>query len=490
MRSRKRQSKREPGRSRAGSSDRLGGSTSTVAGGGTRRDFVVFGFLLLLLFAIYNANLRTISTDDTLPNRLLPFDLLLDHNLYLDRWIKPLLAEPLGPHGAYFAAKSHGRFISAYPITTPVFVAPLYVLPALWLSRHTPPLYPHSTSFFVAVITMEKLSASLIAAMSGAVLFLALRKVASRRVSLVVALIYGLASNTWTISSQALWRHGLTELSFAFLLWALLRPPDSRGTAFWAGLALAVASANMPFEAILIIPFLLYFGRGPWKNLLLFLAPLVALGSLVFAYNLYFFANLLGGYAGQSLGEAGGAHYSLLARLGIGLPGSLISPSRGLLCYMPWTAFSFWGAARLWKEKNPEWSRWLIVALAAIFVVPVMASDWWAGWCFGPRYATDLLPFLAWFLVPVWTSIGARRVLRWAFTATVAIALWVQVVGAFYYPEGYWDGLPVSVDYEPGRAWDWSDTQVMRSWRAGPAPPFLLDQWKMLLEPHPRAPHP
>jgi hypothetical protein len=449
-----------------------------------------FLFLLLLLLVIYNSNFRTIATDDTFPARFLPFSLLLDHSLYLDQWIQPRLAEPLGPNGLYFAAKSHGHWISPYPIITPVVVTPLYVLPAWWLSRQSPPLYPYSVGFLVAAVTMEKLSASLIAAMSGALLFLAFRKIASRNVSLVVALIYGLASNTWTISSQALWRHGLTELSFAFLLWALFRVPDSPSAPFWAGLALAVATANKPLEAILIVPFLLYFGRGQWKNWLLFLAPLVALGSLVFSYNLYFFANLLGVYSVQSLVTEGGAHFPFLARLGVGLPGLLVSPSRGLLVYMPWTAFAFWGAARLWKEKSPGWSRPLIVALAAVFVVQVGGINWWAGWCFGPRYATDLLPFLAWFLVPVWTSIRARPVLRLVFAATVAIALWVQVVGAFYYPAGNWDGWPVNVDLEPQRCWDWSDNQVQRSWRAGPAPPFLLNQWERLLQPRSGVPQP
>ena len=47
----------------------------------------------------------------------------------------------------------------------------------------------------------------------------------------------------------------------------------------------------------------------------------------------------------------------------------MLSPSRGVLVYMPWLAFSFWGAAKLWKEKSPGWSRPLIVALAAIHVV-------------------------------------------------------------------------------------------------------------------------
>jgi len=160
--------------------------------------------------------------------------------------------------------------MSVYPIMTTVVVTPLYVLPAWWLSRQSPPVYPYSLLFLLIVNTMEKISASLIAATSGVVLFLALRKIASRNVSLGVALIYGLASNTWTISSQALWRHGLTELSFAFLLWALFRLPDLPSAPFWAGLALAVATANKPLEAIPIVPFLLYFGRGQWKNWLPF----------------------------------------------------------------------------------------------------------------------------------------------------------------------------------------------------------------------------
>jgi hypothetical protein len=450
------------------------------------------GFLLLLLLVIYNSNFRTIHTDDSFPARFLPFSILLNHNLYLDQWVQPRLAQqPLGPSGKYFATQSHGHWISGYPIITPVLVTPLYVLPAWWISRQSPPIHPYSFTYIVIADTMEKLSASLIAALSGALLFLAFRKIASRNVSLAVALIYGLASNTWAISSQALWRQGLAELSFALLLWALFRLPDSSSAPIWAGLALALAAANRPQEAVLIVAFLLYFaGRRQWKNSLLFLTPLVALGSLAFAFNLHFFANLLGNLSVRQFGVEGGLHSLFLARLGVGLPGSLVSPSRGLLVYMPWVAFAFWGAARLWKEKSPGWSRPLIVALAAIWVIQVGGVEWWGGWCFGPRYFTDLLPFFAWFLVPVWASIRARPVLRVAFAATVAFALWVQVVGAFYYPAGNWNGSPVDVMLEPQRCWDWSDNQLRRSWRAGPAPLYLLDHWEMLLRARAGVPQP
>jgi len=253
---------------------------------------------------------------------------------------------------------------------------------------------------------------------------------------------------------------------------------------FLGGPCLAVAAANKPLEVILILPFLFYFGRRRWKSLLLFLAPLAGLGSLVLAYNLYFFARPLGGYPALSLvRDSGSAHFPILKRFVDGLLGSLVSPSRGLLVYTPWTVCAFWGAARLWKQNSPSWIRPLIVAMAATLVVQVGGGDWWGGFCFGPRYLTDLLPFMTWFLVPVLDSIRVRHGLRLVFAATVAIALWVQVVGAFYYPAGNWDGRPVNVSFEPKRCWDWSDTQLLRSWRAGPAPPMLLDEWERMLQP-------
>jgi len=437
------------------------------------------GFLLLLLLVIYNSNFRTIQSTDTFPTRFLPFSLLLNHNLYLDPWMELRLPQALGPSRSYFAQRVHGHWMSGYPIVTGVLVTPLYVVPAWWMSHLSPPLPQDSLGFLLIAYTMEKLSASLIAALSGALLFLALRKVASRNVSLAVALIYGLASNTWAISSQALWRHGVTELSFTFLLWALFRLPDSPSAPFWAGLALSVAAANKPLETILIVAFLVYFvGSRQWKKGLLFLTPLVSLGLLVLAYDLHFFARLVGVYNIPSLGDL--AHFHFWVRLGIGLCGTMVSPSRGALVYMPWVAFAFWGAARLWKENSPGWSRPLIVGLAAILAVTVVATGWWGGWCFGPRYFTDLLPFFAWFLVPVWDSIRVRPMLRVAFVATLAIALWVQVVGAFYYPAGNWDGWPDNVDLEQ-RCWDWSDNQLLRTWRAGPAPPLLLNMWESVL---------
>jgi hypothetical protein len=435
-------------------------------------------FLLLLLFVVYNANLRLIRIDDSLPSRLLPFSLLIDHSFALDNWVKPYLPGARGPYGIYYARIVSGHWLSAYPVATPLVILPLYVLPAWWISRQQ--LDPSSGDLLLQTVvdTMEKLSASLLAATSGVVLYLALRKVASRSTALAISLIYAMASSTWTISSQALWRQGLSQLSFAFLLWSLLTSPTARGYPFWAGFALAVAAANKPAYALFAALFFVYFARHERRGLARFSIPLVVIGLLVLAYNQHFFGRLLGGYPNPIAGAGTSpAHYPYRTTVFGGLAGLLLSPNRGLLIYTPWVIFSLWGAARMWKENTFGWARYVLVGIVAIVLLHAKLGSWWAGWCYGPRYLTDILPFLAFLLISIWPRIHSAPLVRTAFVLAVAAALWVQVVGATCYPRGGWDASPMSVDRDPKRLWDWSDTQISRSWRAGRAEPWLYYEW-------------
>ena len=141
---------------------------------GGRRLWVLL--LCGFLFLVYNSNLRKLSTGDTIPARLLPFSLLLDGSLYLDEWVEPYLKDELR-YGPYFVTESRGHWMSSYPILTSLLITPLYVVPAWWLSQQ-PDAVPASTISLIAD-TMEKLSASLIAALSAGMLYLALGKIVS-----------------------------------------------------------------------------------------------------------------------------------------------------------------------------------------------------------------------------------------------------------------------------------------------------------------------
>ena len=433
--------------------------------------------LCCFLFFLYNSNLRKLSTGDTIPTRLLPFSLLVDGSFYLDEWVEPHLQRRL-LHGPYFVTESRGHWMSSYPILTPLVIAPLYVVPAWWISQQ-PGAVPASTISLIAD-TMEKLSASLIAALSAGVLYLALGKVVSTPGSLLIALVYGMASSTWSVSSQALWTHGLTQLAFAFLLWALLRNPASWGYGFWVGLALAVAAANRPPNVLMAVALLIYFARRQRRQLLAFCAPLFVVGLGVLAYNLHFFGSVLGA-SPDALRTSGALDIFLQGSAGKGIAGLLLSPNRGLLMFMPWTIFALWGAVRLWRQRTFAWGPYVIGGAVAVCLLYAQYDHWWGGWCFGPRYLTDLLPFLAFFLVPVCPRMPGAPALLITFALAVVLAVWVQVVGTYYYPGGQWDTQPLDVDKHPERVWDWPDTTLSRNWQRGPAPPDLDERWRLFL---------
>jgi len=440
------------------------------------RDFVL---LVFLAFVVYNANFRLVRIDDSVPARLLPFNLALHATFYLEPWVEPYLPQARGIYGIYYAVKVGTHWLSVYPVILPVVITPLYVYPARWFSRmHIDPATGDLAAIAI-VDVMEKLSASLVAALSVGVLYLALRKVASRRSSLLLTLIYGVASSTWSISGQSLWRQGFTELSFALLLCALLRDSGSPGYAFWIGGVVALLAANAPHYIPFALLFSVFFLLRQPTRLWLFCVPLVIAGGLELAYNLHYFGSVVGAHGLPQSGSKPTFYHSW-----DGLAGLLISPSRGLLIFTPWVVFALWGMARAWRENKFGWERYLILGMAIVYSMHARMGSWWAGWCFGPRYLTDFLPLLVFFILPVWPAIRAGTILRVAFGVAVAVALWVQIVGACYYVplrKGSWDSFPISVDLDRRRLWDWQDTIISRSWHGKRAEPSLyFELWSLL----------
>ncbi|MDP9121263.1 MAG: hypothetical protein M3O15_07825, partial [Acidobacteriota bacterium] len=186
-----------------------------------------------------------------------------------------------------------GHAISLYPVVLPVLVAPLY-LPAVaylevrgWTEQ----------GLERAARIMEKLTASLLAATSVALLYLLLRRRAEPRAALLLALAFAFGTTTWVISSQALWQHGLAEVLIVGALLLITGPCTAR-RALAAGVLCGLIACNRPPDAILAAALGLH---GLWWARHLRLAPLLAAGAalpvgLVLAYNLSVVGRLAGGY--------------------------------------------------------------------------------------------------------------------------------------------------------------------------------------------------
>lgn len=408
--------------------------------------------IFLLLFTVYVLNFRLRGAGDSIPTRRLPFSLLREGNLDLDEFTWERDERGALP---YFVHYHGGHIYSVTPVATALVVSPLYLLPAWWLA-HERIGYDDVRARALEVV-MERLAAAILTALSAAVLLLALLRLTTWRWALALTLLYGLGTSSWSISSQALWAHALAQLTLALLCLLLIAPAPSRLALVGAGAAAAVSVANRPQTAVLaglVLLFLLAHQR--WRAL--WYAALPALAGVALAiYNHAIFNTVLGGYG--SLAPFSGA-------LPEGVAGLLVSPNRGLLVFTPIMAFALWGAVRVWRLAVPPWLRWLSVALLLHVLVYARFREWWAGYTYGPRYFSDVLPaliiFLVYGLVPYWRA-PAVRVLA-AALALYGVA--VQAIGVYAADDG-WNREPTPLERAPWRVWDWADLQIVRSARNG-----------------------
>ena len=415
---------------------------SLSSGGSIRfylRSWIAPILLGLFCFLVYNANLRQIGAGDTLPARYQPLILWHDGTLALDANAR-LVAHghpttsprdrPVYTDGqvTYFEPPTywmirtrHNQLASLYSVVTPLLVAPLYVPAVIWLDAHG---WEQPRIDRVAEV-MEKVSASLLASVASVLMFLVLRRDCLRW-SLPLAAAFAFGTNTWMISSQALWQHGTGELLIALALLLVVAPASPARTALLGAVCVLMA-ANRPPDALVAGAFVLFTVWSRRRNALWLLAGAAAPLAALLYYNLNFIGHFAGGYAlGKATPAAVFFRWDWSA-----VPGLLVSPTRGLLVFTPFLVFVPVGLIQRLRAQS---SRGLAVALslaAAAQLLLYSQMDWRGGVAWGPRYLTDLLPILVWMLAPA--PLVLRPLARGLLVLAMAASVAVQAIGAFWY---------------------------------------------------------
>lgn len=386
--------------------------------------------LFLGLNVVYHANLRPVDSGDSLPASLIPLSVMLDHSVTLDRF-----APWLKGHVWYTRSviqEAHGHYFSHYPIGGPILASPLYLPVALLGLRGWD---PGTLATFARIA--QKLTASAIAALSAVVLLALLKRITSAPWAWCLTLVYALATETWSISSQALWQHGPGELVIIASLYGLERWSVDRSRERWlwlSGVCAAAAFTIRPTNIVLVLA----LAAALWtahatiaQQIRLLVAPVIV-GSLLGAYNWYVFHRLSGGYAVTQVKG------SIL----MDLAGLLLSPARGLLIYTPVALFAlcafFRGASEVRRGHKPlliAAVAFLILESAAIAGSMVISRSivWWGGYCWGPRMLTELVPPLI-VLMAFGVSVIERPWPRAAFAALVLYSVLIQALGVFFIP--------------------------------------------------------
>jgi hypothetical protein len=432
----------------------------------------------LVCFLIYNANLRQIGAGDTVPARYLPLILWHDRTLELGANARlvahghsmlPNRNRPAGAGGkvTYFEPPSYWmirtrqhQLASVYPMVTPLLVAPLYIPAVIWLNAHgwEPPQIDRVAEL------MEKISASILASVASVLMYLVLRRDGTRW-SLPLAMVFAFGTNTWMISSQALWQHGTGELLIALGLLLALAAASPMRTALLGGVCVLMA-ANRPPDALVAGAIGLFIVWSRRRSAVWLLAgAAVPLAALLY-YNVNFIGHVAGGYALEKPPK------NFFQQDWTGVPGLLISPARGLLVFSPFLVFIPVGLIQ--RLRAPS-SRGLAAALSFAVVAQVLLysqGDWRAGVSWGPRWLTDLLPILVWMLAPA--PLVLRPLARGLLILAMAASVVVQTIGAFWYTKTS-DELIYAEDPASMRgAWNPSNVPFLTELRHPPARGELL----------------
>src|SRR5436190_1701192 len=242
----------------------------------------------LLCFFSFNANLRQIGAGDTVPARFLPLILWHYGSLYLDanaRLVahghsmiavsdRPAVADGpvvyFEPRAYWMVRTRQNQLASLYPVVTPVLVAPLYLPAVIWLDAHG---WEQPQLDRVAEV-MEKISASVLASAASVLMYLVLRR-GGTPWSLPLALVFAFGTNTWMISSQALWQHGAGELLIGLALLLVVSRASPMRTAFLGAICVFMA-ANRPPDALIAGAIVLFIFWSRRRNAVWLLAGAAA----------------------------------------------------------------------------------------------------------------------------------------------------------------------------------------------------------------------
>lgn len=293
-----------------------------------------------------------------------------------------------------------------------------------------------------------------------------------RRLAVTVGAVFALGTSVWSIASRGLWQHGPSVLFVTVALIATGRIDDPLASdprrriryAAAAGAAAALAVAIRPTNAILLGLIALWIAWRRTRTLPAFaLGTIAVLGPWTLVTALSYHRLL------QAYGSA--SRLSIHRAYGEALAANLVSPARGLLIFSPIVLLAIPGTILAFRRPGgPDALEWisLIVLPVHWLVISAYGENWIGGDSYGPRFFTDVLPFIIILSIPAVQALAAmapgatKRVVIVAVVIGIGWSVFTHAQGAVLRAAQCWSVDPVSAFANHERIWSWSDPQFLR----------------------------
>lgn len=348
-----------------------------------------------------------------------------------------------------------GHLYTIFPIGVSIIALPFVFIFNSELIQQISMFPQQSRQIFAS---MEITISAFVIALAGVMVFLIARKHLNIRYSLLLVFVFAFCTSAWSTASRALWQHGPSMLMLLVSLYLTILAKNKQSVIQFVSIPLIFSYVIRPTNSVSIILLsifvLMQYRRYSIKYLLWGLS--VVIPFLIYNYNVYQF--LL-------------PPYYLPGRIGSNpqffeaLAGNLISPGRGLFVFSPVLLLAIVGIILKVKGKQVEKLDLFLIGIIVLHWITISSFPLWtAGWSFGPRFFSDMIPYFIYFLIPVLAKISKLRGLTKSaclsgLTLLVAVSFFIHFRGATDVQTFLWNA---DVDGNIAKIWSWRDLQFLR----------------------------
>lgn len=390
-------------------------------------------------------NLPTIQIADSLHSILLTETIINDKKIDISEYFDT--ESNLGAEFPYQIEQVNNKKYYHFPHGSSFLSTPLvYILNTMGVRAINDGNYSIANE-----VEIQKILSSGITAATVVIIFLILRIFSKNTTSLLITVIFAFSTPLSSTLSRGLWAHTWLVLLLSIAIFIILRNINSKTFPNPYILATIVSwmyfvrpTASISIIAISILC-LVYF-----KKILFRYCLTGAIWLFAFiTYSLYNFEALLPSYY---LASRLSSENILLAIIG-----NLFSPSRGLFIYscflIPMIYLSI-------KNKNiGEYKAILVISFIAIIANLLVISSfphWWGGHSYGPRFMSDIIPWLV--VISAIAIYKIEKLNKRMFAIlflTSTISIGINTWGAYSQKTIEWNIAPSNIDYDTKRLWDW-----------------------------------